>query len=225
VRVQGRQEEQTLQATDQALTLGEQVTETIRQWIVRGSIEPGQRLTEEWLAQQCQVSRVPVREALRRLQTEGFVVHTRHLGAVVARLSREDASGLLRLREVVERFVVAEAASSTAAERLDELGTIVRQAEDAMDREDWDALPKLNSRFHVAIARASANRSAIEVLSLLGHKIEWVYGLHVSRRAQDRGAWVEHAEILEALRDHDPELAVERISTHIGRAREGFDES
>src|SRR2546429_1036826 len=96
----------------------EELIDTIRDHIIHGVVEPGQRLTEEWLAAEFGVSRIPVREAIRTLASEGFIRSERYGGTYVAELNADIVHDLLDVRAVLEPLAAAQAAARCSAENL-----------------------------------------------------------------------------------------------------------
>src|SRR2546427_1782317 len=96
----------------------QELIEAIRDRIIHGALEPGQRLTEEWLAAEFGVSRIPVREAIRTLASEGFVRSERYGGTFVTELNADMVHDLLDVRAILEPLAAAQAAMRCSAENL-----------------------------------------------------------------------------------------------------------
>jgi DNA-binding GntR family transcriptional regulator len=192
----------------------------VRRSIIRGDYPPGQRLTEDALAEECGVSRVPVREALRVLAAEGFVRTQPYYGVFVAELSAAEANDLLEVRAVLEPLAGALAAQRRTADQLAKLSAIVRDGRRASREKRYDEVSALNGRFHEQLAVASGNSSLTLLISQLGDKIEWVYSVEVRRRAAD--SWAEHATIVRAVKDQDPTAAADAVRGHIQAAAAAY---
>lgn len=119
------------------------VCTAIRDDIVSGVFEPGGRLTEEVLARRYGVSRVPVREALRTLQSEGFVTTRRHAGACVAEPTAQEAADLLELRMLLEPLAAARAARRRTDAHLKVLRGLVRLGQERARRGQGEDLRAL----------------------------------------------------------------------------------
>lgn len=195
------------------------VTRAIRDDIIRGVHAPGARLAEEALSARYGVSRVPVREALRTLEAEGFVARRPYAGVVVAELDDAEAEDLIEIRSLLEPLGAARAAIRHTPEQLGRLKELVALAEDALAAGRLDELARLNSRFHEVLAQASGSRTLAELITQLRWKMEWVYTAKLPRRAQD--SWREHREIVEVLESGDPDKAARVVSRHIDRSRSG----
>ncbi|GDY62229.1 hypothetical protein SAV14893_016220 [Streptomyces avermitilis] len=121
------------------------VCTAIRDDIVAGVYERGSRLTEELLARRYGVSRVPVREALRTLEAEGFVVTRRHAGACVAEPTEQEASDLLEMRMLLEPLGAARAAQRRTEAHLKVLRGLVRLGQERSRRGSSEDLRSLGA--------------------------------------------------------------------------------
>jgi DNA-binding GntR family transcriptional regulator len=200
--------------------LRQAVQDAIRHDIVVGRFQPGERLLEENLALELDVSRNPVREALQALSVEGFVELEPRRGARVATISPGRARELFEVREALEALVAKLAAERCHASQLAALEDVVAEGRAAVTRGDSDVLVGLNTRFHRALAETAANRLLADELSRLAHVVEWVYGTRILARAVE--SWREHAAIVEAIASHDPTRAMAAAAHHIAQARAAF---
>lgn len=196
------------------------VQDELRQAIIAGRYEQGERLFEDQIAQELEVSRNPVREALQALAGEGFVDLEPRRGARVATVSAKRAEELFEVRESLEGLVARLAARRRSADQLAELQGIVAAGLDHAAAGEFEALPDLNTRFHRVLSAAADNSLLATELGRLSHVIEWVY----SRRIVERSAnsWNEHDEIVEAIAAADEDLAFERACVHIAHARAAY---
>ena len=134
------------------------IANQLREAIISGRFKVGERLIEEVLAEEYGVSRVPVREALRRLETEGFVTLTPYRGATVSAGSRRDSLELMQVRRGLEVMAARLAAEIRGGEVAAELSAVVRRGRDAALSREVEALPPLIMEFHKLVACASGNR-------------------------------------------------------------------
>ncbi|EFL03048.1 GntR family transcriptional regulator, partial [Streptomyces sp. SPB78] len=133
------------------------VCTAIRDDIVSGVYERGSRLTEELLARRYGVSRVPVREALRTLEAEGFVVTRRHAGAQVAEPGAQEAVDVLETRLLLEPLCAARAAQRRTEAHLKVLRGLVRLGQERARRGQEEDLRSLGGGFHETLVQASAS--------------------------------------------------------------------
>ncbi|MGQ4484178.1 GntR family transcriptional regulator [Streptomyces sp. 372A] len=181
------------------------VCTAIRDDIVSGVFERGSRLTEEVLARRYGVSRVPVREALRTLESEGFVVTRRHAGACVAEPSEQEAADLLEVRMLLEPLSAARAAQRRTEAHLKVLRGLVRLGQERARRGEGEDLRSLAAWFHETLAQASGSPGLIALLTQLRHKIAWMYA--VDQPARPAEAWAEHGALVDAVARRDAERA------------------
>ncbi|MEU5581599.1 GntR family transcriptional regulator [Streptomyces huasconensis] len=191
------------------------VCTAIRDDIVAGVYERGGRLTEELLARRYGVSRVPVREALRTLEAEGFVVTRRHAGACVAEPTEQEAADLLELRTVLEPLAAARAAHRRTEAHLKVLRGLVRLGQERVRKGQGEDLRSLGGWFHETLAQASGSPGLITLLTQLRHKLAWMYV--VEPPAAPAVSWSEHAAIVDAVARGDAERARTLTAGHAGR--------
>ncbi|MGX1674412.1 GntR family transcriptional regulator [Streptomyces sp. NPDC055400] len=192
------------------------VCTAIRDDIVSGVYERGGRLTEEVLARRYGVSRVPVREALRTLEAEGFVVTRRHAGACVAEPSAQEAADQLEIRMLLEPLAAARAAQRRTEAHLKVLRGLVRLGQERSRRGQSEDLRSLGGWFHETLAQASGSPGLITMLTQLRHKIAWMYTVEQPARPAD--SWAEHGAIVDAVARGDVERARALTAQHTERA-------
>ncbi|MGY4902775.1 GntR family transcriptional regulator, partial [Streptomyces sp. 900116325] len=188
------------------------VCTAIRDDIVSGVFERGSRLTEELLARRYGVSRVPVREALRTLESEGFVVTRRHAGACVAEPTEQEAADLLEVRMLLEPLGAARAAQRRTEAHLKVLRGLVRLGQERARRGEGEDLRSLGGWFHETLAQASGSPGLIALLTQLRHKIAWMYAVEQPARPTD--SWAEHGAIVDAVARGDAERARALAAQH-----------
>ncbi|MEU8630310.1 GntR family transcriptional regulator [Streptomyces sp. NPDC048669] len=192
------------------------VCTAIRDDIVSGVFGRGSRLTEEVLARRYGVSRVPVREALRTLESEGFVVTRRHAGACVAEPGEQEAADLLEVRMLLEPLGAARAAQRRTDAHLKVLRGLVRLGQERARRGEGEDLRSLGGWFHETLAQASGSPGLIALLTQLRHKVAWMYAVDQPARPAD--SWAEHGAIVDAVARGDAERARALAARHAERA-------
>lgn len=208
------------------------VLDAIRRDIVSGALQPGTRVTEAFLSERYGVSRVPVREALRGLEGEGFVVSRPNIGSRIAEIPFDEADDLFAVRESLE-VATARRAATRARTLFDgdappedwwrvrrELGAVLDAGDAAVDRDELDLLVDLNERFHLLVAELSGSSTLATLLMQLSRKIEWLYALDTSSRG--KRLWPDHRRILAAIDAGDPDQAAERMGWHVRESRIGY---
>lgn len=197
----------------------ESLLEDLREAILTGRYAPGAHLVQDDLAEAFGVSRIPLREALRRLEGEGLVVISPNRGAVVRALAPKDVVDLYDLRITLESL-----AARRAAERYADLRETTKlrhaQARQAIAARNVSALYRLDRDFHADIAAASDNRQLVELLGTLWSQIMRM--MHAYFRAGDYpvDTWDDHESIAAAIAHGDADRAVERLSSHLSGSRD-----
>ena len=197
--------------------------EVIRRYISDGKITAGERLKEAELVSLCNVSRTPVRDALRRLASDGMVTITPNSGAVVTRWSDQELADLYQVRAQIESMAAAYAAERRTEADLVELEThataMLALANAGGAPVDHDEVTRLNSAFHQCVLQAARSRAltaaASQVIEApLMLRTFQRYDAERLRRSAD-----QHMEILQAIRARDAGWAGAIMSAHI---RAGF---
>jgi DNA-binding GntR family transcriptional regulator len=193
------------------------VYDEVQRRIVDGRLQQGERIFEDQLAHELEVSRNPVREALQALELEGFVELEPRRGARVAVISPQRASDLFELREALEGMVARLAATRRTAQQLADLQRVVQLGSTAAAAGDLAVLPGLNTDFHGRLCDAANNSMLADSVERMSQLIQWVY----TKRVTQRGirSWMEHSRIVEAIADSDPERAFNEACAHISNAR------
>lgn len=195
----------------------------VRDGILRGSYRAGSRLTEQELALAAGVSRTPVREALRRLESEGLVLVAPNHGAVVAAFETKDAEEIFELRAVLEPVSARRAALRASAQQVAELRSLAeKQAAESRRRGRGHLLRigDLNDRFHRLLQQAAASPRLEKALAGLieGPMILRTFGQYSPAELQRSAD--QHLELVQALEARDPVWAEGVMHAHIlaGRA-------
>ena len=146
---------------------GDSIAHALREEILAGRLTGGERLVEETIAKQFGVSRVPVREALSRLQSEGFVTIVRYRGAAVSETLVQDSRELLQIRRGLEILSAQLAAENRGGVVADELAIIA---------ESHDDTRRAGIPFHQLVASASGNHQLMEMLDGINRRVQWSLG-------------------------------------------------
>ncbi|MEV6123330.1 GntR family transcriptional regulator [Streptomyces sp. NPDC052077] len=196
--------------------LRERVRDELRQRIIDGVYPPGTRLIETDLAARLGVSRVPVREAMRALESEGFVETVPRRGTVVVELSEQDVEELFDVREALEVLASQQAAQRATKADLRRVRACLAQARRALDAEDPVALGHANEAFHDEILKLSHNALLQGVLKPLHGRLHWLL-----RQTGDPHELVEeHTRLFEAIASGEPDRAAACAREHTRLNRE-----
>jgi DNA-binding GntR family transcriptional regulator len=202
--------------------LRQAVYDAIVELIVNGTLQQGQHMVENELAEYLGVSRQPVREALQRLQTDGWVDLRPALGAFVHSPTEDEADQLLGVRSVLETHSARLAADRATAEDINRLWELQQDGLNALAANDIEGLVAANAALHAAITALAGNTVLAEHIGLVERRWRWYYHLIAQPRGQD--AWSEHAELIKAIGAGDAELASKVMDQHTERTRQVYHE-
>jgi DNA-binding GntR family transcriptional regulator len=145
--------------------LGEVVFEYLRNSILSGELSPGERLMEVTIADQLGVSRTPVREAIRKLEKENFVIMIPRKGAYVADLTKKDIVEVLEIRKELEGFAALLAAERISVIEKEELLEVITRFGKALEMMDKKEMIRCDNDFHSLIFKASKNQRLINIIT------------------------------------------------------------
>ncbi|MGW4303631.1 GntR family transcriptional regulator [Streptomyces sp. NPDC004646] len=192
-------------------TVREHVLATLREDIIAGRLGPGDRLVERELAERFGVSRVPVREAIRALVAEGFVLFESARRTVVRRLAPDDVRELFELREALEVYAAGLAASRATRGDLKELRELLGEATAATEAGDAETITDVNTRFHDRILATAGNTLLVSVMEPVDGRLRWL----TRRNTKWSELLTEHRELYEAIASGDPERARAHALAHV----------
>lgn len=211
-----RQEGPTRDAPPRDAPHGQSAYLRLLEAIHAGDLKPGDRLTETDLAQRLNVSRTPVREAMRRLEADGLVGHVPRVGAVIRTLDYGEIMELYEVRAVLECTAARLAARAASDLEIAELADLNAEMAGAVG--DAARMFELNRQFHLALLDAAKNRFLVKSVNAL-QKTMLILGpstLSETERAEE--TIDEHGALLDALKAHDAEAADAAMRFHIERS-------
>ena len=197
---------------------GARIAAELREAILAGRYAPGERVRQDDLADQHGASRLPVREALRRLEAEGLLTLVANTGAWVTRLTLADCEELYRIRERIEPLLLSYSVPELDGEAVDRLAGLAGQMEAAGDVEEF---LRLDREFHLgSYAAASTTVLGELVLGLWNRTQHYRRAFtRVFRSTGERSAHLDHHLMVAAIRRGDPEEAGRVLAVHIRRTR------
>jgi DNA-binding GntR family transcriptional regulator len=204
-------------------SLREQVYQALRTIILRGDLASGERIVETKLAQQLQVSRTPIREAIGQLQREKLIVSNPNGGFKVATLSIKDALQLYDCRIALERVSVVGACNSIDSEQLQQLEQYVITAEKLTTSKSKSGKSNRNSfqlleldyQFHRLIAESSGNQWLLTLLEQVFDKMALLRLQTTQHNPEVLEIRLEHRQIYQAIAQKDSNLAQQTIEEHL----------
>ncbi|MFT5509018.1 MAG: DNA-binding GntR family transcriptional regulator [Hyphomicrobiaceae bacterium] len=194
------------------------IFEELQAQILEGALQPGDRLKEAELAARYGISRTPVREALRRLETRGLLMHAPHKGMVVAELEASATAELYVMREILDG-----AAAALAAQHATEPEIAAMQRQITRDRQILDEPEQLaatNRSFHLSIYRAAHNRFLMKSSDALAESLALLGPTTLSVGDRGPASIDEHEVIVAAIRERDGPKASTAARLHIRNAFE-----
>jgi DNA-binding GntR family transcriptional regulator len=192
--------------------LGQQIREILLERIFKGELQPGDRIIELQLANELGTSQAPVREALRELQSLGFVEHEPYRGTRVRRITEEELAEIFPVRAALEELAAQEAASRLNG-RVEELEREFEAMRAAAGRKDLQDLAGHDARFHRLIVEAAENKVLLDLWKTL--RVEARVVVTALKTDIDLDELAEmHRPLLEALAEGSPEKAGRALRYH-----------
>lgn len=195
--------------------LREVVTETLREAIVTGVLKPGERLMEIQMAEELGVSRTPVRESIRKLELEGFVVMVPRRGTYVADLSIKDINEVYEIRTVLDVLAAGLAAERITEEELEELERLLVQIGEFVDQNNVEKLIEFDSQFHDVLYRASRNDRLVGIINNLREQFTRFRSISMKYPGRMQNTVAEHTRLVEAIAQRNPDLAQQIAREHM----------
>jgi DNA-binding GntR family transcriptional regulator len=198
----------------------EMAYEFLKSSVLSGHFNPGERLTEEYLAKKLGVSRTPVREALHKLESEGLIKPLETRGFIVSRDSKDEVEELFELRAILEGYALRIISERISEEDLKQLGRLIAGAEDALRRKRMEDVFKWNTKFHdtlhgIVVDKNRLHRLLVNIRKyVLRYRRDTLQYPDGGKRAVDG-----HRKILLALRLKDPDLCERMMREHIQEAK------
>jgi GntR family transcriptional regulator, gluconate operon transcriptional repressor len=196
--------------------LWESIVEPMRRAIVLGALPAGLHLEEPALAQKFGVSRIPVREALVRLEHEGLVRVEPRRGAFIVGMTEEDVHDVYELRSLIESRAARRAAARVGAEWLARLGALAAQMDEALRRRDPAAMVEPDVQFHRELVAAAGSRQLLagweRLAGLIGTILSVTDSVHYGATPD---AVHGHQLIIDALARRDADLAERELAEHL----------
>ncbi|MFJ9823197.1 GntR family transcriptional regulator [Streptomyces sp. NPDC101160] len=190
------------------------VLEELRRAITSGELRPGDPIRQDTLAARLDVSRVPLREALKTLEAEGLVVHHVHRGYFVAELSLADLEEIYRIRGLLETEAVTAAFARAPDGLLESLERIQTKVERAADAGDVSAMAEANRRFHFALIEASGMPRLVRLITTLWDATDAYRSLYYTDDSHRALAVHEHRAVISAVLELDLAAALHWLDEH-----------
>ncbi len=198
--------------------LRELVCEHIREAIINGVFAPGERLMEIQMADEMGVSRTPVREAIRKLEMEGFVVMIPRRGTYVSNMSIKDIYEVYEIRTSLDILAAGLAAERINDDELEELQRLLVQVGHAIDSGDREKVLEADIAFHDVLYKASRNERLRNIINNLREQITVIRGVSMSYPGRLKDTQEEHRLLVESIAARDVEKSQEAARIHLENA-------
>ena len=200
--------------------LREAICESLRNAIKKGKLKPGERLMEVQLAEELGISRTPVREAIRKLEQEGYVIMLPRRGTYVSSVSVHDVQEIFEIRTALESLSTGLAARRIENDELEQLQKLLSAIEGYIEKRDIDNIVKTDIEFHDLLYHVSRNERLSQIISNLKEQLSRFRTLSMSYPGRLEETLEEHREMVEAIASGDVEAAREAAERHMVRAEE-----
>lgn len=188
-------------------TLREKILETIREAILRGQLKPGEKVAEPELAERFGISRTPIREAFRQLESEGYLTVIPRKGAVVTSLSERAVEEFYAIKSILEGYAARMAAENLSPRDIERLEAINQRLAQLADEGDVKTFFKVHNEFHELFIKAADNEKLLELINQLMLKFNRLRLASLSLPGRMQISVQEHKKIIEAFKNKDGELA------------------
>ena len=200
--------------------LREVVCETLRDAVRRGVLKPGERLMEIQLAEELGVSRTPVREAIRKLEMEGYVIMMPRRGTYIADLSIRDINEVFEIRTSLESLASGLAAERITEDELEKLQRLLVQIGTHIKSGDMESIVRTDTEFHDLLYQASRNTRLVGIISNLREQLTRFRTTSMSFPGRLKATLEEHRNIVEAIAQGDEKAARKAAEHHMEKSEQ-----
>ncbi len=199
----------------QPVNLAESVYYQIRRNILSGKYQPGKAVTEMEVSNDLGVSRTPVREAFKHLESEGLLELRPNRGAIVVGIGRADIEDIYEIRSLLEGRAAERAALQSDEDSLKHLSEVIDLTEFYIERENYDRVTEMDDRFHQSIYELTGSRILQRILKELHAYAENIRERSIREPGRAKLMLEEHRAVLDAMKEKDPKTAGERMVQHV----------
>jgi DNA-binding GntR family transcriptional regulator len=200
-------------------SLALRVERAVAQWIFKGELSAGQKLTEQEVVERLGVSRGPIREAFRALADVGLLQIEQNRGAFVRKIDLEEAIEIHDVYSALEELATRSAARRLSSAQIEELKSLVESMDAAAEAEDLDRFYALNLSFHQRLVEGSGNRRLLSIYNRLLNELHLFRRFGLMQRGEMQRSNHEHHQILEKIAAGNPDGAAEAMRSHTSERR------
>ena len=193
------------------LTLREKILETIRDAIMSGALKPGEKVAEPELADRFGISRTPIREAFRQLESEGYLTVIPRKGAVVVSFSPKDVEEFYAIKSILEGYAARRACTNLTTREIEKMQAINDRLRHLADEGDIKHFFKVHNDFHEQFLRAANNEKLHDMISNLVGKFQRLRFASLSMPGRMHVSVQEHDKIIEAFNSRDADQAEQLV--------------
>jgi len=200
-------------------SLTDHIYQHIKELIVTNGFKPGERLQEQELADQLNVSRTPVREAISRLGAEGLLTIIPRRGVFVTKPCTKDIKDIYEVREALEVLAVELLVPKLTDRDIKNLQQLIDDFKKSFDEKQFEKCFELDRKFHDQIIKLSQNSKIVDFNTQMGAFVSVTRLMHCDDEGLQARTCQEHIDILNALTDRDLKSAVHYMRQHIRRVK------
>lgn len=188
---------------ERPLTLRERIVDFIKDSIVTGRLKPGERVPEQEIAENFGISRTPIREAFRQLESEGFITVTPRKGAVVSPITDKDVSEFYAIKSLLEGYAARTACSKLTPKEIKRLETLNANMVKCAERSDFKGFFKLDNQFHDTFIKACGNDKLFNLIHHLVQQFERFRMTALSLPGRMQESIKQHSQIVEGFKTNN----------------------
>lgn len=190
------------------------VLDELRTWLISGRLKPGDQVPQEFVAAELQTSVVPVREALKTLETEGQIIHIPHRGFFVARLSRDELLELCEIRSALETMAVDRCLALLTDDDVAHMRSLLTAMATAEKKGDIVSLVRLDREFHFVAFSAAGASQLTRIISTMWDHSDPYRAAFFGDEEHRRCSHLEHEKMVGAVAEKDRDRLIELLDAH-----------
>ncbi len=195
-------------------TLREQIVFSLRESIIRGELKPGTKLTEPELATRLGISRTPIRESFRQLESEGFLTVIPRKGAVVSNITRKDIEDFFELKSLLEGYAARVAAEKMTEKDVDKLIQINKELANCAENNNYERFFTKNEEFHNYFLTLCGNEKLVEIRDTMVKRFLGFRMAALSMPGRLMESVKQHEQAIKAFKKGDGRLAEAVLVEH-----------
>lgn len=189
------------------LTLREKILEHIRDAIISGTLKAGSRVSEPELADRYGISRTPIREAFRQLESEGYLTVIPRRGAIVREFTQKDVEDFYAIKSILEGYAARQACIRLTPKEVEKFEANNKRLAELAEQNDFKSFFKLHNEFHEMFIKAADNEKLRELITSVVTRFQRLRFMSLSLPGRMKVAVQEHDKIIDAFRRKDAEMA------------------